>query len=111
MDITDWVLYFAQTIVEAQQNSLSQIDFLIKKTKFFDRFAHQLNDRQLKVIQRLFKEGSSGFKGGLSANNYQKIAKTSASTATRDLADLVKKQILIKTGELKSTRYALNLEI
>ncbi len=109
LDITDWVLYFAQTIVEAQQNALSQIDFLIKKTRFFDRFAHQLNDRQLKVIERLFKEGSSGFKGGLSAKNYQKIAKTSASTATRDLTDLVEKQILIKTGALKGTRYALNL--
>lgn len=110
LDITGWLLYFAQTIVEAQQNTLSQIDFLIKKTKFFDRFSNQLNNRQLKVIQRLFKEGTSGFKGGLSADNYKRIAKTSASTATRDLADLVEKQILIKTGALKSTRYYLNLK-
>jgi len=35
--------------------------------------------------------------GGLIADNYTKIAKTSASTATRDLTDLVGKHIFKKT--------------
>ena len=56
-----------------------------------------------------FKEGLSGFKGGLSADNYITITKTSASTATRDLQDLVAKGALTRMGELKSTRYHLNL--
>jgi Fic family protein len=110
LEITDWLIYFGQTILDAQQDTLKRIDFLLEKTKFFDRNAHQLNERQLKVIKRLFEEGHKGFKGGLSANNYVKIAKTSASTATRDLKELVEKQILIKTGTLKNTRYALNLK-
>ncbi|MBR9853222.1 MAG: DUF4172 domain-containing protein, partial [Algicola sp.] len=63
----------------------------------------------LKVVQRMFKAGYKGFKGGLSAENYIRIAQTSASTATRDLKDLVDKLVLLKTGELKSTRYSLNL--
>ncbi len=110
LDITDWLVYFGNTIIKAQQNTLKELEFLIQKTRFFDKYSSQINARQLKVIQRLFKEGQTGFVGGLSANNYIKIAKTSASTATRDLKELVDKKIFTKTGSLKSTRYALNLE-
>ena len=110
LEITDWLVYFSKTILEAQEHTLKRIDFLIEKTRFFDRFSSQLNERQLKVVKRLFDAGHKGFKGGLSANNYQTIAKTSASTSTRDLQDLINKQILIKTGTLKSTRYFLNID-
>ncbi len=109
LEITEWLNYFGQTILDAQQNTLKQIDFLIEKTIFFDKFFTQINDRQLKVVKRLFDAGLTGFKGGLSADNYRKIAKTSASTATRDLSDLVNKKILIKEGTLKSSRYSLNI--
>lgn len=110
LEITKWLIYFGQTILDAQKDTLKRIDFLIEKTKFFDRFSSQINERQLKVVQRLFEAGYTGFKGGLSADNYKKIAKTSASTATRDLQDLIEKQILVKTGTLKSTRYSLNIK-
>lgn len=110
LEITDWLIYFANTILKAQENTLKRIDYLIEKTKFFDRYSSQLNERQFKVIKRLFEAGFDGFKGGLSANNYQTIAKASASTTTRDLQDLINKQILFKTGLLKSTRYFLNIE-
>lgn len=109
LEITGWLTYFGKTILDAQKNTLKQIDFLIEKAKFFDRFSSQMNERQLKVIQRLFEAGYTGFKGGLSAKNYVKIAKTSESTATRDLVDLVRKEILTKTGTFKSTRYSLNI--
>jgi len=108
LEITDWLVYFGQTIIEAQAETIRIIDFLIEKTKFFDRHKSVLNPRQIKVVKRLFEAGPSGFVGGLSANNYTSIAKTSASTATRDLADLVERKILTKTGSLRSTRYSLN---
>ncbi len=110
LEITDWLIYFGQTILDAQQNTLKQIDFLVEKAKFFDHFSTQINERQSKVIKRVFEAGHTGFIGGLSADNYKKIVKTSASTATRDLNDLVEKQIFIKTGTLKSTRYSLNIK-
>jgi Fic family protein len=110
LEITDWLLYFGKTILEAQENTLKRIDFIIEKTKFFENHLNKLNERQLVVIKRLFKAGYTGFIGGLSADNYKKIAKTSPSTATRDLNDLVKKQLLIKTGTLKSSRYSLNIK-
>ncbi|OMP32271.1 Fic family protein [Mangrovimonas sp. DI 80] len=107
-NITDWLLYFGQTILDAQEDTLKLIDFIIEKAKFFDRYSKQINERQLKVVDRLFAAGPQGFLGGLSAENYTRIAKTSASTATRDLKDLLDKGILLKTGSLKGTRYWLN---
>lgn len=108
-EITDWLVYFGQTILDAQKETLKLVDFIIEKAKFFDRFLNFMNERQLKVVKRLFDAGPQGFIGGLSAENYVRIAKTSASTATRDLKDLLDKGILHKTGALKSTRYWLNI--
>jgi len=109
LEITGWLQYFGNTILEAQESTLKRVEFLIKKAKFFEKHLSKLNERQLIVIERLFKAGPSGFIGGLSAENYKKIAKTSPSTATRDLNGLVKKEILNKTGALKSSRYSLNI--
>jgi len=110
LEITEWLVYFARTVLNALQHTLNRIDFLVEKTKFFDQYSNQLNERQLKVIQRLFESGHEGFKGGLSAKNYMSISKSSASTATRDLQELIDKKILNKTGTLKSTRYFLNVK-
>lgn len=109
LDITDWLKYFAETILEAQEYSQQMLEFLVKKSKFYESHYKQLNSRQEKVISRIFEEGVDGFQGGLSAENYISITKTSRATATRDLQDLLDKGILIKQGQLKSTRYYLNL--
>lgn len=108
-EITEWVIYFSTTIIEAQQKTLENIEFLIHKTKFFDSFQGQLNERQKKVILRLFDAGPDGFEGGLSAKNYRSITGTTSATATRDLKDLVDKNALKKTGELKHARYCLSV--
>jgi Fic family protein len=108
-EITDWLTYFASTVLEAQANTIKRVDFYVAKAKFYERLRGQLNERQGKVIARMFREGIDGFKGGLSAENYIGIAKTSRATATRDLADLVEKRALTRTGELRHTRYQLNI--
>jgi len=56
----------------------------------------------------MFREGPSGFKGGLSAENHIRITGTSRATATRDLQDLVDKKALFRTGLLKSKHYHLS---
>jgi Fic family protein len=110
LNIDKWLLYFSQTVIDAQQCTIKLVNFLVAKSKFFIKYNELLNQRQSKVLKRVFEEGHDGFKGGLSASNYQKISGASAATATRDLQELVQFQALIKTGELKSTRYFLNLE-
>jgi Fic family protein len=108
LEITNWLQYFSETILSAQENTLKRVDFIVEKAKFFERYKNQLNERQHKVLLRVFEAGYTGFIGGLSAEKYTKIAKTSASTATRDLKDMVDKEVLTKTGTLKSSRYELN---
>ncbi len=107
--INDWILYFGNTILEAQQDFLVEIDFYLKKTRFFDGHKDILNDRQQKVIRRMLDEGEADFVGGLNARKYQAIAKTSKATATRDLQDLIEKQIIISKGSGRATNYQVRL--
>lgn len=110
LEITNWLVYFAETVLTAQLYTQSMIDFLIEKGKFFKQYEKQLNERQEKVVKRMFREGISGFKGGLSAQNYISITGTTRATATRDLQDLVEKGALNKKGERRHTRYYLNID-
>jgi len=109
LEITDWMIYFANTILEAQNNTMKRVDFHVAKAKFYEKFRDKFNERQEKVLARMFHEGIDGFKGGLSAENYLRITQTSRATATRDLQQLVELGALTKTGELRHTRYALSL--
>ena len=109
LDVTPWLEWFAETVLTAQQVTLERVGFFIAKAHFFDRYRERLNERQAKVIERMFREGPDGFKGGLSAENYISITGTSRATATRDLQDMVEMDALSRTGELRYTRYWLNL--
>ncbi|MFT4022189.1 MAG: hypothetical protein QM664_00235 [Flavihumibacter sp.] len=81
-EISDWLDYFVRLCVAAQTDVELQIDFTLKKTRLFDRFGSQLNERQLLVVRRMFEEGHQGFQGGMNARKYIGIAKTSKATAT-----------------------------
>lgn len=107
--ITSWLLYFSNTILEAQRVTLQRVEFSLAKARFFERHHGQFNERQLKALARVFREGIDGFKGGLSAENYIAITQASRATATRDLQDLVSKGALLRTGERRHTRYALSI--
>ena len=109
LEITPWLLYFAQTVLEAQAHAQSLVDLVIAKTQFFDRHRGQFNERQEKALARLFQAGPNGFIGGLSAEKYMRLTGASRATATRDLQHLVDKAALTRSGQLKSTRYHLKL--
>lgn len=38
LDITNWIVFFSETILDAQRATLERIDFFIQKAKFHDRF-------------------------------------------------------------------------
>ena len=107
--IDAWLSYFANTVIEAQRTTIRRVDFYLAKAKLYEKLRGKLNERQDKVLARMFREGIAGFKGGLSAENYISIARTSRATATRDLQDLVAMGALTRTGELRHTRYYLNI--
>ena len=101
--------YFLPLMIETQELSLKTIEFVIQKAQLLQTHQAGFNERQNKVILRILSHGVGGFSGGLSAKNYASISKPPPSTVTRDLQDLVHKGVLIKAGELKNTRYFLNL--
>jgi Fic family protein len=109
LSIDDFLAFFAKTSLDAQEYTIQLINFTIAKVHFFAKHTQHLNERQMKVLLRMFEEGIEGFKGGLSAKNYQSIVQTSPATATRDLLELVGRRALLRTGELKGTRYFLGL--
>ena len=110
-EITAWLAWFAGIALEAQQRTIASVDFLVEKTRLLDRLREEINPRQHKAILRMLREGPEGFEGGLSASNYAKITGTSPATTTRDLADLVARGALVRTGELRHARYHLNLKL
>jgi Fic family protein len=58
-------------------------------------------------VHSWFDEGVKGFEGGMKANKYISLTKTSKATATRDLQELIEKGILKVGGGGRSSRYDL----
>lgn len=109
IEITAWLEYFVNVILSAQIAVEAQINFIIKKSTFFDKFKNHLNDRQLKIIQRMLQAGPDGFEGGMSAKKYMAITRTSKATATRDLQNLVELGVLKPIGSGRSAHYEILL--
>ena len=49
-DITDWLLWFAATTIEAQRRTIARVEFLIDKTRLLDSVRGQLNERFAKDL-------------------------------------------------------------
>mgnify|MGYP002725580943 CR=1 FL=1 len=107
LELSGWLDFFTNEISRAQGIAKEEVDFVLAKTRYYDRFGDQLNERQKKVIARIYAEGRKGFEGGLSTKNYETIAKCPTRTASRDLADLMEKGALVRHGGGRSTRYEL----
>ena len=110
LDFTEWVLWFAETACEAQIEAQDTLAFALEKTRFWDEFGEAVfNSRQTKAINRMFKAGPAGFKGGMTARKYTHLTGASRATATRDLGDLVGKGALKVEGRGRSVSYVLVL--
>ena len=69
-----------------------------------------LNERQIKVLNRLLDTAVEEFAQGINARKYHSLAEVSKATATRDLAELVEKGCLSKLpGGGRSTRYSVEV--
>ena len=108
LDLNHWLDYFADQVLRAQEIAKEEVDFILAKTRFYEIYGDQLNDRQAKMILRVFAEGRKGFEGGITTRKYEIITKCPNRTASRDLSDLVVKGILIPlSGGGRATRYEL----
>ena len=108
LNVNAWLDYFADTVIKAQEIAREQVDFVLAKTRFYETYGDQLNDRQARMVARVFAEGRKGFEGGMTTRKYVAITKCPNRTASRDLSDLLAKGIIIPlSGGGRSTRYEL----
>lgn len=108
-EITDWIQYFSDILNNALADSKQVVLFTLQKVNFFDRYKNDLNERELKAINKMLEYGIEGFKGGMTAKKYISINKTSKATATRDLQHLSDIGVFNKMGGGRSISYTLIL--
>lgn len=83
---------------------------LAKRTFWLQQGSEPLSTEQIKVLNRLLDGGENGFLQGISASQYQKVAKVSKATATRHLAYLLEKGCLEKLpGGGRNTCYQIKM--
>jgi Fic family protein len=110
LNITQWMVWFLETLKRTLDAALDRIDFVLQKSRFWQSHSQDgLNTQQTKVLNRLLDAGPDGFNGHLNAKKYMGIAGVAKATATRHLSDLLEKNCLIKLeGGGRSTRYDIN---
>lgn len=90
-DITNWLMWFLNTLLVAVKDSDTVIGNVLNKTYFWH--IHEdivCSERQKKILNIYL----SGYDGKLTAKNWAKLAEVSLDTANRDIADLVEKKML-----------------
>jgi Fic family protein len=105
LDITNWLDWFLGCLDRAFDGAETIIGNVLHKATFWEKHgASDLNDRQRLMLNRLLE----GFEGKLTSSKWEKIAKVSQPTATRDINDLIKRGILQKDDAGgRSTSYSL----
>ncbi|MFH2065351.1 MAG: Fic family protein [Pseudomonadota bacterium] len=108
-DITGWMTWFLGCLERAIRRAESGVQKSRQKAALWQDMAGlALNERQRKVVNKLFEAGKDGFEGGLTNRKYRGMTRTTRETAKRDIADLVEKGILRKqVGGGRSTSYTL----
>ncbi len=108
-DITVWLEWFLQALLCSLQEAMARIESVLGKARFWQAHREsELSTEQTKVLNRLLDGGERGFEGGISAAQYQAVAKVSKATATRHLAELLEKECLQRLpGGGRSTRYQI----
>jgi Fic family protein len=111
-DLTPWIEWHLNILNNAMKQSLKNIEYLISKTKFWDIHRKQpLNERQIKVLNKILDMGNENFEGGLNTKKYISLTKVSKATAIRDITSLIEygciKQIDGTAG--RNIRYEINV--
>jgi Fic family protein len=107
-DFTNWIAWHIAMVDSAIGISIKQIEIITQKTKFWD-IAREfpLNERQLKVINKVLDVGIEYFEGGLSTKKYASMTNTSVPTAKRDITQLIKYGLIyqVEGSAGRNTRY------
>lgn len=105
LDVTLWLEWFLGCLHRALKGTEKTLSIVLKKSHFWEVYdISSFSERQKKVINRLF----DGFDGKLTSSKWAAMGKCSQDTANRDIDDLLKRGILVKSAESgRSTSYSL----
>ena len=106
MDVTEWLLWFLETLHSAVDEAQLTLDTVLIKARFWRHWGSMpLNERQVKLLNKLLH----GFDGKLTTSKWAAIAKCSQDTALRDISDLLTRGVLRKADAGgRSTSYVLD---
>jgi Fic family protein len=105
LEITPWLEWFLGCLDRAFDGAETILASVLYKAKFWERHAgDKFNERQKTMLNRLL----DGFEGKLNSSKWALITKTSQDTASRDIDDLLARNILVKgPAGGRSTSYSL----
>ena len=106
-DITEWLVWFLQTLEQALSAAQTTTDKIINKASFWQNHRqHALNTRQVTMLNALLTD----FYGKLTTKKWAVMTKCSIDTALRDINDLIEKGMLKKSeASGRSTSYEVVL--
>ena len=111
-DITPWLQWHLTILNNAMIDALSNLEYLIQKTKFWDKYRElAFNDRQIKVLNKILDVGVDNFEGGLSTKKYISLTKVSKATAVRDISKLVEVGCIVQIdgSDGRNIRYIVDI--
>lgn len=111
LDITPWLVWFLDTLGEALQLAITQVQVDSAKNVFWlQHHATSLLPEQRMLLDHLLDGCAQGSNKSICASQYQKLTSVSKSTATRHLSEMVTKGLLVKLPSRgRSSRYQIEL--
>ena len=109
-DVTSWLEWFLDTYTDACRTSTALIGEALARARFWtDHRAVPLNEMQRRVLGKMLDAGPGRFQGGLTARKYVVLTGTTRVTASRHIADLLDKGLIVRAAgpSGRSTRYDL----
>ena len=105
LEITPWLEWFLGCLSRAFDGAETILASVLLKAKFWNLHAGKsFNNRQRKVLNRLL----DGFEGKLTSSKWASLTKSSQDTASRDIDDLLRRNILAKEAAGgRGTSYSL----
>lgn len=109
MDITPWLVWYFERLITALEHTGQTLSKVLLKAKFWELHKNtQFNKRQVEMVNKL----QGDFIGKLHSSKWAKMTKVHRDTARRDIQDLIKKGVLVDSGEGgRSTNYLLNIPV
>ena len=90
-DITEWLVWYLQTLYNAIQNANVLVNTILNKSLFWVRIAGvPLSERQTNTINQFL----DGYEAKITSKKWAEMNNCSSDTANRDIKDLIEKGIL-----------------